>query len=220
MSKINYILSLTEAKVDAAKKSRAENTRVYIVVNDDGDCGLSYEPIPDATTAVYKNGSEISLDADSTTTVAPKMKRGKKVSTVKSTAENVDTKIKSNVVKTKKVVKKTAASPKVDRTITAASITEGIKKFLAAKLGKGVIKIGGKEYSVKKGVTWVLSKGLVEKGKSGIVMLIDGQKGHYLYPASDYKKVFKSIFASGTWKKHGSYGQSTFSGTHDVYWHD
>lgn len=215
MSKpLKYEHTLTSASVEAAAMSLKEKRKIYIVVNDDGDCALSHEPIPDATTAVYSNGSQIPID--STTTDAP-TKSGKRISTAKGTAVNEPKKqIKKNV---KKVVKK-AASVKVDKTISASSINDAIKQFIASKRSNAAIKVGGKEYGIRKGSTWVLSKGLVAKGKAGIIMLVDGQKGHYLYPSSDYKKIFGKIFASGTWKKHGSYGQSTFAGTHDAYWHD
>lgn len=60
-------MTLTEAKVAAAKESRSQPNKVfYIVVDAEGEADISTKFAPGATTAAYKNGGEIAVPESAT----------------------------------------------------------------------------------------------------------------------------------------------------------
>jgi len=65
-------MDLISAKVEAAKQSRTEKRKVYIIVDEKtGECELNHAPLNGVYT-VYNNGSEIALETDAPLTeVAP-----------------------------------------------------------------------------------------------------------------------------------------------------
>ena len=86
-------MDLISAKVEAAKQSRAEKRKVYIIVDEKtGECDLSHAPLKGVYT-VYNNGSEIALETDAPVT----------------TTEPVANKNSKDTVMATKPVKKAAA---------------------------------------------------------------------------------------------------------------
>ncbi len=70
-------MDLITARVDAAKRSRADKVTIFIIVDKEGECTLSTECKKGAYTC-YRNGSEVSLPSNAeTSTVEPKTKKGK-----------------------------------------------------------------------------------------------------------------------------------------------
>lgn len=57
-------MDLISAKVEAAKLSRSEHRKIYIIVDEgDGECSLNHAPLK-GVYACYNNGSEIALEND------------------------------------------------------------------------------------------------------------------------------------------------------------
>lgn len=56
-------MDLISAKVEAAKQSRAERRKIYIIVDDEGECELNHAPLK-GVLHCYNNGSEIALEND------------------------------------------------------------------------------------------------------------------------------------------------------------
>ncbi len=118
----------------------------------------------------------------------------------------------------KKVVAAKVLKPETDRTIKADSIVAGVKEFIKTGMRKAILKIGSKTIAVKSGMNWSLTKQFIDDGKDGVILVVEGHNGFYHYPTTEHKTVFGNIFKSDTWKTRGSYGQSTFSASHDKYW--
>lgn len=139
-------MDLISAKVEAAKQSRTEHRKVYIIVDSDGECSLNHAPLK-GVYACYNNGSEIALENDApvTTTVPRPNKKKLPVQsekaqaliakkTEKESAESDSTTKTKNKVATpkKKATKKVAAKKQAPAKKVAGKI-EGEKKELTIK---------------------------------------------------------------------------------------
>lgn len=115
-------MDLISAKVEAAKTSRTEHRKIYIIVDDEGECSLNHAPLK-GVLHCYNNGSEIALENDAqVATVAPRPNKktlpaqskkaqqliSKKEETANAPADD-DANKQKNKMATKKPAKKAAA---------------------------------------------------------------------------------------------------------------
>jgi len=228
------------AKVEAAKKSRTSGKKVFIIVDDEGECSLSNAPLSGAI-AAYANGSEVALsskDAEKAPKATQKSKSSKVVIEEDEDEQKSDDEVKpkSNnksmaTAKTaKKAAKKTAPAKKsavkeVKREsgfqeFKADVIAAGIKAIMAAKSKKSLLIVKGKVYAVNVSGSWAVRRTSVEAGKDGIIMVLPAAKGYFLYPKADFKELFGNIFKSNTWENIGIYSQSVIPKGHNDYWED
>lgn len=222
---IKYLntMDLISARVEAAAMSRQQRKKIYINTDDEGECVCSSiaSKNPDNVQAAFVNGSEVKLGEE----VAYDEIEIEETKTSKPKKSTKMEKVAKKKPVTKKQIKQVSKVKQVKKVnvpeviaISGSSIMDGVKKFIAAKIRKSILKVAGKTYSIKIGANWTLSTGLIETGKDGIIMIAEGHNGFYTYPSSKYKELFGNIMASNTWKKNGSYGQSTFSSKHDEFW--
>jgi hypothetical protein len=233
-------MDLMSAKVEAAAASKKGKT-VFILVDAEGDCTLS-ETVDKSAYTAYKNGSEIALPSDiaELDKATPKQRGSKKtkakkqdevealldsepnsVSTNKSNTKKM-TKVKKSAPKkaAKKAAKKSATpaakrEPKGLQELKATSIAEAVKLAKKDGLKKAIVTIKGKTYGLRLATGWAVVKSIVDISKDGMIMATNA--GVYVYPKSDFKKLFGKIFASGTYEAIGIYAQSTVAASHDEY---
>jgi len=139
-------MDLITAKVDAAKQSREQKKRVYIIVDGEGECTLATTP-KDGAITVYANGSEVALESDikeSTTQPIVKKSKTQKTTAMETTAKKAAKKVAKKEVKkaaAKKVAPKKEAPKKEARPsnligkATTLFLTAGQWKTLESKDG-------------------------------------------------------------------------------------
>lgn len=208
-------MTLDLAKKQALAESKAQPRKV-IFINVDSEGAFDLSSIPDKTASVhqYKGGAEVPLNFENKKP-SDEVKVEKPMSTTK-------TKAKSKAVKKEaaKPAKVAAKKETADEFLTAPTIEKGISDFIKTETRQAVLKVLGKVIGIKLATTFNLSKNIMAKGRDGIIMVFPALKGYYHFPASSYKTVFGKIMASGTWKKSGSYGQSTFPESWNEFWKD
>jgi hypothetical protein len=237
-------LGLVEAKVLASKLSRGGKVQ-YILVDAEGDCEVSEKP-DNSAYAAYRNGSEISLSSDLAAELKtePKKKASKKKETVEEQdevealleTEPKSASKKSSTTKTEKVmatktkksapkkaakVAKKAATPKKvvavgPAEIKAGSIAEAVKQARKDGIKKAIVHVKGKVYGLRSSTGWAVVRSIVELGKDGFIMDVQGI-GYYVYNKADHKELFGKIFSSGTYKNIGIYSQSTLPKWHEEH---
>lgn len=235
-------MSLTEARVEAAKLSKSSGKVQYILVDSEGDCHISTKS-DKSVFAAFRNGSEFSLGLDgvepepqvkkektSTKKVKPIVEEQDSVEALletepKSASTKISNKTKMSKTKTKPAAKKTAtpaksSTPKKVATelveIKASSVAEAVKQATKEGIKKAKVIVKGKEYGLRNSSGWAVVKSILELGKDGFIMVINGQ-GFYCYPKADYKQLFGKIFASTTYKNIGIYSQSNLPKWHEEY---
>jgi hypothetical protein len=227
-------LDLMTAKVEAAAASKKEGKKVFIVVDAEGDCSLSFEAEKGAIHS-YRGGSEVPLTQDDDKTVSKKTKESASKTTAKKSS---DSKTKSNEVmetKTKKSAKKSApkkaakavkkaAAPKVKKEVVpfkGTSLAAVVKEFVKSGEKKGTLVVNGKTFAINSSGSWAVRRTSIEAGKDGIIMYFPSEKGFFLYPRKDFNDLFGAIFKSSTYKNIGIYSQSSMpKGHEESYWNE
>jgi hypothetical protein len=123
-------MDLISAKVEAAKRSRTEKRKIYIIVDEkDGECDLSHIPLK-GVYACYNNGSEIALEIDApVTTVEPRPNKKK----LPAQSEKAKTLISKKDAKDSALNESSNSNSKIMATKTAPAKKAATKKVAAKK---------------------------------------------------------------------------------------
>lgn len=128
-------MDLISAKVEAAKLSRSEHKKKYIIVDDEGECFIDNAPLK-GVLHCYNNGSEIALENDAPVTTTVPRPNKKKLPAQSEKAQKMINKKEG----------KESAANEIDSTKTKNMATKPAKKAAAKK----VKATASKEPKVKK----------------------------------------------------------------------
>lgn len=133
-------MDLISAKVEAAKHSRTEKKKIYIIVDDDGECELNHAPLK-GVYACYSNGSEIALENDAeVATITPRPNKSKKrlSEIIMEDAEKIESKQKKKLPAQSEKALKLISKQNTKETVMATTkpANKAAKKVAAKKESK------------------------------------------------------------------------------------
>jgi hypothetical protein len=225
-SKVQYIL--VDAEGDCSVSTVADKS-AYCAFKGGSEVALGSDFLAAETEATPKKSKKSSkkvaevdeleelfeTEPKQTSSTKTKTKKVMETKTKKSAKKAAPKKAAKKVAPKKGAVKKVVAASTLAE-LKCNSFLEAVKQARKEGLKKARVIIKGKEYGLRSSSGWAVVRSIVELGKDGFIMDVQGV-GFYVYNKADHKELFGKIFASGTYKNIGIYSQSTLPKWHEEY---